>query len=227
MAVPAPDPVGAGGRLAVVDGAGACSYARPMAVEPAVRARHMKSIVATIERLPPREGDAVRNALGLPTLRTIADASGMDWLPLSVNLEATHAIHAGLGPEGFRALFHDMQLESFRGPLLKYVVDTAIQLFGLDPASWARWIPRGWGLVFRDCGAWRVERAEPGRARLSVEGLPPACSGDPVWLASVAAALSALIDLARTRGTFELLEVDGAAGRATYEMRWEPQPARR
>jgi hypothetical protein len=84
------------------------------------------------------------------------------------------------------------------------------------------WIPRGWGLVFRDCGEWAVELVGPGAADLRLRELPPICSQDEVWPRSVASSLSSLIDLARVRGTLRLVALDRAAGAASYQMRWEP-----
>ncbi len=197
-----------------------------MAGAPAVRARHMKSLLATVDRLPATEAEAVRRRVEPTVLAGIADASGVEWLPVAWNVALTRAIHDALGVERFRRFFRAEQLESFRGPLLKYVVDGVIHLLGIDLGSWVRWIPKGWGLVFRDCGSWSVGAVEPGRATLLLDALPPECFDDAVWHDSVAASLEALLDLASSDGSLTVEGVDRAQRRVAFVLRWGPPAGR-
>lgn len=185
-----------------------------------VKSRHMKALLASIDGRP--QGPAVRGRLEPSVLSAIEESRGVEWLPLQWNLDLTRAIAAELGPEGTHAFFRDQLLESFRGPLLGLLVDSAVRVFGIDPASWARWVPRGWGLVFRDCGLWTVEADRVGRrVVLRCADLPEACAGDAVWLRSVASSFSAMVDFARARGGVALGAVDRAARAATFVMTWE------
>ena len=62
---------------------------------PVVRGRHMKQLVASLEGW---SGGARPLALLTDdTLRTVSAASGLDWLPVAVNLRLTQAIYDGLG----------------------------------------------------------------------------------------------------------------------------------
>ncbi len=187
--------------------------------KPEVKARHMKSLLAALDRHP--EAAAVRRRLDPRLLAAVEESSGLEWQPLQWNLELTRAVREELGGEGTHAFFRHALLEAFGGPLLGFLVDCAVRVFGIDPASWARWVPRGWALVFRDCGTWSVAESAPGRVAFHFDGVPAACAADRIWLQSVASSLGAIVDLARARGGVELGAVDQAAGRATYVMTWK------
>lgn len=188
---------------------------------PAVRARHMKSLLDAVERLAPEDGARVRGLVPEPLVRSVADATSIDWLPLEANLALTRAVHAGLGDPSFRRFFRDQLVEAFSGPLLRVIVEAALRVFRVDATSFTAWVGRGWGLVFRDCGAWTVERAGPGSARLRIDGLPRACVEDEIWLRSVAHSLDAFWVLARTQGECACSGRDVARAAALYDLRWE------
>ncbi len=188
---------------------------------PAVRARHMKNLLDAIERLAPDEAGRVRALVPAPVVEAVSEATSIDWLPVDTNLVVTHAVHGGLGDARFYRFFRDQLVEAFSGPLLRVVVDAALRVFRVDATAFTSWVGRGWGLVFRDCGAWTVERAGPGMARLRIEALPRACLEDEIWLRSVSHSLDAFWVLARTQGEFAYSGRDLARGVASYELRWK------
>jgi hypothetical protein len=180
----------------------------------------MKGLLEAIERLAPDESERVRALVPDALVRSVADATSIDWLPLETNLVVTRALHRGLGDARFYRFFRDQLVDSFSGPLLRVIVDAALRVFRVDATSFTSWVGRGWGLIFRDCGAWTVEGAGPGMARLRIESLPAACVDDEVWLRSVAHSLDAFWVLARTQGECSYAGRDVARAAATYELRW-------
>jgi len=190
-------------------------------MEPRVRARHMKSLVLAIDRLPRTDQEAVSARISLATRKVIEDATGVDWLLGGLNLEVTRAIYAGLGPEGGRRFFRETLRVAFSGPLLRIIVDAAQRVFRLDPASFAGWLGTGWILVFRHCGHWAVERAGATEAAIRIVDLPPEFAGDAVWLDSVAHSLEAFFEVTGAKGSVEIEERDRATGRALFRLRWE------
>jgi len=193
-----------------------------MPVEPLVKARHMQSLFAKIERLPEVARRAIRERTGDLALRQISEAATSDWLPLSLDLAVTRELQEVLGTEGAHRFFHDHQLEAFGSATFRMLVEGATTLFGLDPGSWARWVPRGWGLVFKDCGEWLVERSAPGTVDLALVRPPTCCLADAVWLQSLAWSLSAILDLAHVEGRFTLERVDEERQTALYALCWRP-----
>ncbi len=187
---------------------------------PLTRSRHLRSILEHVARLPEPQRSAVRAAVGPASIEIIESSASSDWLPFALDLDVTHAIARVLGPEGQHRFFHDHQHASFQGPLFRALVDSATAIFGLDPGSWARWIPRGWGIVFRECGQWVIDRSGSGEVDLALVAPPPGCLDDEPWLRSVASSFSAFITVARTSGEFRLASVDRARDAACYALRW-------
>jgi hypothetical protein len=191
-----------------------------MQEDPVVRARHLQSLLEEVRALPEPSRGAVLGAIGAERLRQVDEAASSDWLPFVQDVELTHAVASALGPEGMVRFFRKHQLASFQGPLFKVLVDGATTLFGLDPGSWARWIPRGWGVVFRACGRWEISRATPGEVDLALIDPPDGCLDDEVWLRSVAGSFSAFLAVAKAEGEFALDRVDRERGAACYRLRW-------
>jgi len=193
-----------------------------MPAAPQVRVRHMKALLASVDALPAAQAGSVRDRLPAPLLAAVARGRGGDWLPMEGNLALTRAIHDVLGRAAFRDFFRRHTLGSFRGPLLGPVVGALVGALGGSPAAWASWVPRGWRLLFGECGTWAVEERGPVSVKLWFEQAPAACIEDEVWLDSVAASLAALADVNRVKGDVEILSVDRAASLAVFELRWTP-----
>lgn len=191
-----------------------------MPTVPLARARHLRSLVEAVRALPEASARAVLEAFGAEGLSRIEDSAATDWLPFQLDVDLTRAIARSLGPEAKHAFFQKHQLASFYSPLFRTLVDSATSLFGLDPGSWARWIPRGWGVVFRDCGQWVIDRAEKGAVDLALVAPPPGALDDEVWLRSLASSFSSFLVVARCEGEFALDHVDRARGAACYRLRW-------
>lgn len=183
----------------------------------------MKSLVTSLEGW---EGGARPLAL-LPaeTLSVIGKAGGLDWLPVGLNLQVTEAVYDGLGAAGADRFFRAHSLASFDGPILQTMVTTAVRMFGLDPVSFARWVPRAWHMIFRETGAWRVPEAPPAASSLvlTLEGLPPECADHQVWHRSVSRSISALFDLARVPGVANVQPRTKGEREVRFSLRWEPR----
>ncbi len=191
-----------------------------MMAGPMVRSRHLRSILEHVDGLPAAQRLAIRRAVGPAAVEQIESSASSDWLPFALDVDLTHAIAGVLGSAGQHRFFQEQQLASFRGPLFRALVDSATAIFGLDPGSWARWIPRGWGIVFRDCGQWVIDRSERGVVDLALLAPPPGCLDDELWLRSLASSFSAFIIVAKTEGEFGLTGVDHDRGAALYALRW-------
>jgi len=192
----------------------------PMPNEPLIRARQLLSILEHVDDLEDEARRAVRGGLAPDLLAQIEASAGSDWVPFAWDLALTHAVADALGPDETHRFFLKQQLAAWQAPLLKALVDSATALFGLDPGSWARWIPRGWNVVFRDCGQWEVERSSPGEVDLALLAPPAGTLDDEVWLRSLASSFSTFLVAAKTEGEFALDRVDRARGAACYRLRW-------
>lgn len=192
------------------------------ATAPLMRARQLRSIIEHIARLPEPTRSTVRAALDAATVAQIDASFGVDWLPLELEIGLTRAITRVLGPAEAHRFFLAHQLAAMQGPLFKTLLDSATALFGLDPGSWARWIPRAWNTVFRNCGRWEIERTGPGEVDLTLVELPPEGLADEVWLRSLASSFSALVPLAKREGEFAFDGVERGRSAARFRLRWRP-----
>jgi len=188
-----------------------------------VRGRHMKSLVAALERW---DGGARPLAL-LPAdaLATVSGAGGLDWLPLALNVRVTQAVYDGLGAAEADRFFRAHTMASFEGPILQTMVTTAVRMFGLDPISFARWVPRAWHMIFREVGVWRVPEPAPATTSivLTLAELPAACADHQVWHRSVGRSVVALFDLAQVSGVVDLLPRAQGGREVQYALRWTPR----
>ena len=187
---------------------------------PVVRGRHMKALLTAVAAWP--TGERVAPLVKVATLDAVARAGGLDWLPVALNLELTQAIYDGLGPLEADRFFRAQTLASFDGPILQTFVSTAVRIMGLDPASFGRWVPKGWNMIFRNTGDWEIAEPPPGSTAvtLTLGKLPGDCADHPVWPRSVARSLEALLDLARVSGSLAL-QPRAPGGRALqFQMRW-------
>jgi len=191
-----------------------------MVTQPLIRARHLLSILEHVDKLPEPDRRAVRAAVDPAVLAQIESAAVSDWLPFALDLALTHAVAGVLGAAGTHQFFLRQQLAASQSPLLKTLAESATAIFGLDPGSWTRWIPRGWSIIFRDCGSWEIERTGPGEVRLALVDLPARCLDDEVWLRSVASSFSSMLVVAKAEGEFALDGVDRARSAARYRLRW-------
>src|SRR5512146_2904490 len=179
-----------------------------MASEPAVRARPMKALLASVDALPAGRGPVVRSGIEPETLRAIEESSGVEWLPLEPCLQVHRAVHRAVGSSGSERFHRTHFLAALRSPLLRAFTRGALALYGANPESWMRFLPAGWSVLYRDCGAWTTARGAAGRATMTLRDLPRAPLGDRVWLAAIAASLSAVFDVARAEGSVVLADVD-------------------
>ncbi len=184
-----------------------------------MRARHLKTTLAAVDRC--RARDAIRAALPAGLAATIEAANGFDWLPAANDVALVNVIHGALGDAEHDAFSRGVIRDAFEGPLLGPLIAIALRLFPGGLMAWAHWIPRAWALVFRECGEWKVEAVGPGAVDLELGWLPHICVQDAVWPGSVASSTSALLDLARVRGTLRLTGLDRATRTASYQMRWQ------
>ena len=185
-----------------------------------IRARHVQTVLANIDRLPEPTRAAVVSALGHAVATSVEGATGLEWLPVEIDIALTHALHQGLGPSQFERFYRALFIEVFRGPVFRSFTQATRAVFGLDPAGWLRWLPEMWNVVFRNCGQWTVTPAGPGLATLILSDLPHASVVDDVWPTAVAAALSATLDIAGMQGGIDVVRVDAEQRQASFEMRW-------
>jgi hypothetical protein len=187
---------------------------------PVVRGRHLKINVAAVTSRP--DGVALVARLPPELLRQVADAGGLDWLPVEHDIAMARILYQAMGAEEADEFYRAQGLATLQGPLLETMVRIATDVLGLDPARLARWLPKGLHMIYRGVGTWSVGEPSQGkdRVRLDALGLPEVCVEDPVWLRAVGQALSAMLVVAGVPGRVELLPRSQSSRDATFEFSW-------
>ena len=191
-----------------------------MSTEPRIIAALVKSTLDTIGQIDADTLDRVRVAVDPATLERIEQASRIAWIPVELDVELTERFFDVAGSEQACRVFRDTLAQSFHTPLLRPLVDGAVRLFGRDVHRAMRWVPKGWSLIYRDCGEMTVSCEEENAVRLEIVGAAPAIARSPSYLEGIGAALSALFDLWHEAGAFEVGASDPAAGRVSFDARW-------
>jgi hypothetical protein len=186
--------------------------------EPAVQASYMKNLLAALAalgRLGPVEAAD-------PELVGEVEASArLTWLPVALNVRTVEAVTACFGEQRGLDLLAECVYRQFDTPLWKKFVGGAMKLLGTDPGLLGRFLPEALGLVFRECGRWRIENTDECELTLDVEGLPAPLAAHRLWLRSLATGMTPLFVLCGRDGVSELVEVDPHARRARYRLRWK------
>jgi hypothetical protein len=181
----------------------------------------MQTFVAHLDRLPEADRSAIRALVADETWRDIEQAGTFSWLPIDINLVCTRAVAQCLGPKRTDEFFRTLLLATFKTPLLQKLVDAVVRMLGSDPSVSLAWVSKGFQIMYKDSGSWRVTEQEPGNALLAVEGLPHQAITDRVWHESVASALGALFVIARVTGVTTIWKVDAPSGTVVFRLRWE------
>lgn len=200
---------------------------------PAVRASYLRMLLAACDEFGPPAAE-IRARLGDEHQTSIECAGPLVWLPLDAELTLQRALDEVLGAERAREFVLATLREFLATSLIQAAIATAVGLFGLNPGSFARLLPRAWSLLYRDCGRWSVSRGfDPDRQRarewreveLHLSKLPLACASEPAWLSAVSTVLHALLILCEREGEVEILERDTSSpergARVMFRLAWK------
>jgi hypothetical protein len=191
--------------------------------DPAVRASHLKEDLAALASLGADLEARVRTRVSTQTIRTIEDATRVDWLPVELNVELAEAVFSEAGEARTRAWARasfNLSLNAFFKPLLQ----TILRLFDLTPHRIYGFVPRAWPAVYRNAGVASVAEHEAGESRITLQDLPRALMNDS-FLRAVAGTLESALELAKVEGRVAVLPWMAEARTATWSATWRTERA--
>lgn len=180
----------------------------------------MKTFVETLEGLDTDVGSRIRARLPAEDLGTIESALPAVWLPMAVNVALTDATSVELGPESAHAFYRRMVLAGYETNTFKSFMATINRLFGLTPSTYVKMAPRGWELVFKNCGRFQVLDQDPNRARLEFTEIPDVCVQSTFWLESVRSSFYTAFDVSSMPGEIIWDELSLGGRRAVFLFQW-------
>ena len=178
-------------------------------------------VQGTLGCVPPAARAGVRARLAPETLAVLERSGRLAWLPIEVDVELTRAIYAELGAGRARELFRSGLSTALDAPILRSLVQAALRIFGANPARVFGWAPKAYAQLYRDAGAMRFEREEPGCARLELTELPAPVAASRDYLDGMVGAVAAGFDVMGVKGEVTLERLDVEARSACFRLVWE------
>jgi hypothetical protein len=189
---------------------------------PQIRANWSKHTLHYVRRHPRR--DTILAFIGEESVREIAAAGILAWLPAVHHARIFDAVFKALAQSGAAAFWRDAMLANFAGPLLSPLVQGGLRLFGATPYSIIRMSPRAWQLVTRDCGTQRVTAGDADVAvQMDFDGLPPELAR-PGFVAHCLGNCDAVLQFLRLRGLSAETDNRLGDGGFSLELRDVSQP---
>ncbi|HMJ13994.1 MAG TPA: hypothetical protein VK524_21400 [Polyangiaceae bacterium] len=190
-------------------------------VAPFVRARHMKTFVETIDALDERVRARIYARLAADDIETIAQAVPVVWLPMNLNVLVTDATSLELGPQGAHDFFRALVTAEYRTDTFRSFLASIGRLLGLTPSTYVKMTPKGWELVFKNCGSFRPMERERERARLEYKDIPQMCVQNQLWMESVRSSFYSAFELTGVSGDIRWEELDLNRRRAIFLFTWQ------
>ena len=190
---------------------------------PLIRAAHVRSNLTRLSVLGSSNAQRIRASLRASSIDQIEHARAVTWFPVSLDLELTEAVGRLCGESALRMWSLDTITRSVEGPLLRPLLDGAVRMFGLNPRPIIGLIPRAWDHLYRNAGGLRVvHHPEDGPSSMTLEyvDVPPIIYESELYLDSVAASFSIVLDLCRAPGD---VRHDRCAGVTTLRFDWAAQ----
>jgi hypothetical protein len=155
----------------------------------------------------------------------IREATSVAWMPLAENVQLADAIANCLGEQRARPFFREVLLLEYQSSLLKPFVEGITRALGVTPAVFVKMAPRGWELVYRDCGVLEGSVLSEHEATLVLSELPSVCVRNKLWLDAVRSTFYTAFDLSRVQGEIDWAELNFAGRRATMRFHWHNRGA--
>lgn len=183
----------------------------------------MQSLWSGVEQLDPASHRAIRGALPTRLIAELQGASPVGWMSIADNVLLADTIATCLGETRARPFFRQVLLLEYQSSLLKPFVDGIARLLGLTPITFVKMAPRGWELVYRECGVLEGQPVSENEASLVMRDLPAVCVRNKLWLEAVRSTFYTAFDLSQVEGEIAWLDLDLAARRASMGFRWQPR----
>jgi hypothetical protein len=186
---------------------------------PSIRATQIKSNLTALEDLGPAVRDRVLEQLPPDLASTVADASRLDWIPVSVSVRLCRAVRQATDEEILRTWSRAATNLSLQTPLFRPILTGAVAIFGRDPQKIYKVMPTAWAAAVKECGQMTVDLGTPGCVVLGLRGVPDVAK-DRDFLLGTAAAFEVVFDECQVDGRCEL-EQRLPKDDPRFHARWE------
>lgn len=174
------------------------------------------------DRLLPAEARAaVRGALDPKVHARLTAAAPLEWLPAEVHMCVLPAPLATMDADAYRALWRGIARDGFDRPLFRSFVHGVVTAFGSLKGQVFRMLPRGFGLIARDCGEMDVAvRNDDCEVDITWRAIPPVLRRENAFPIAWAGTMEAVLEVTETNGSVTLQTSPSQPSRAHYTVRW-------
>jgi hypothetical protein len=166
-----------------------------------IRASYLQGNLTGVGALGADVLTQVRSKLGAETLARIEGANRLEWLPMALDVELTHAVFAVAGNAGVRRYNREGFKKSFEGPLLAPILGAATRLFGLSPHGLSKAIPAAFSAATRGFGVLVSEKVDARTLAMEQRDIPADLAGDDVYFDGFIGVLEGTLDVTRRTGS--------------------------
>lgn len=184
-----------------------------------IKASHLQANIESIDLLPASVVLEVKRRAAA-SIATGMALSRSHWAPLELDLDISNIIYDLVGAKGLRALNAEALRRSADGPLLRPIRDAARRILGVRPDAILRFVPQGWGAIFKDVGEaiWLPDADKRG-GTVVVNNQPDVALNARAWPEGCAGAIDGLYAAVGATGSVEPT-IDRAARTLTITCRW-------
>jgi len=141
--------------------------------KPAVRASAARDTLDYLDRFQPGLRERVWATIPAEAQQVIEAALRLSWIEVQHDHHIVDGIVKTLGRDRAIRFWADSVASTVDKPLLRAFVNGMLSLVGNDPARIIAWMPKGWGMIWRDMCTPRFELSAQGTPLLHFENIHP------------------------------------------------------
>jgi hypothetical protein len=158
----------------------------------------------------------VQRHLSPETVETIREANRFTWIPVSLDIEVTEAVHEETGEDGLMDWAKEGFLHAMKTPVLGPMFSGIVRLFGIQPAGMFKLAPLAWRAAYRNCGELTVQEVSGVGLRGALDDLPPHVAECRPYFIGVAGVFDAVLHLSQHEGKVILKNLSPRRRRAEF-----------
>ena len=178
-----------------------------------------KTLLEDVDALAPADRAKVLAEVDPVHLQAIRQAPRTAWISAEHQLAVDGAIERALGPEALENLVRAYVSKAVATPLFRPFMRGATSLFGVNPASLYRVMPRAWALTSRNAGVIAEQGLGERSHEVRYESLPPLLRRSS-FAVTTRASLLGILDLMDATGVCETDLSPMSGGTITHRISW-------
>ena len=194
---------------------------------PSIRAGWTRGLLRYLEEhAEPARVASVLSRIRPESQQAIRALDGLAWLDIAAHLELLESMRTEVGPIEFVSLTRAASLGLMQGGLLRTTAVAGVRVFGR--AAILKVLPRGWRLIVRGCGNFRVRRhPELNLTEVALAEMPPIVAASEGAKLATAGMLAASCDLAGLPGRVQVDREGTDATTFVYHVSVHGEPRHR